>query len=151
MHVLSRRGFLLIAALATLLLAPATAEGGIGWCSKDPIVEIGGKRVHVYVASLDEILTTVTGPTDVLITVPTGVRTELISTDEGFNGLGYDVRFAESDDLDVTNTGIKVRVSVRVPASVELPVRVKVTDRRDDLLNREFGTTNSWVTGGVWL
>ena len=91
------------------------------------------------------------GPTEVRITVPVGVSTELISTDEGFAGQGYEVEFAESENLDATYMGVQIGVSVRVPAAVELPVKVKVTDGDDRGLNRDIGTTNAWVRLGARL
>ena len=147
-----RRGFVVLGLFAVLLGLTATPAGASPvWCAKDPVVEIGGKRVHVYVSSHEEILTTVSGPTKVRITVPVGVSTELISTDEGFAGQGYEVEFAESENLDATYMGVQIRVSVRVPAAVELPVKVKVTDGDDSGLNRDIGTTNAWVRLGARL
>ncbi len=149
---LGRRGFAVLGLFAVLVGLTATPAGASPvWCAKDPVVEIGGKRVHVYVSSHEEILTTVSGPTEVRITVPVGVSTELISTDEGFAGQGYEVEFAESENLDATDMGVQIRVSVRVPAAVELPVKVKVTDGDDNRLNGDIGTTNAWVRLGARL
>ena len=143
----TRRGSLLLGLLALLIAWTTTDVGaGIGWCRRDPIVDVGGKRAHVYVSSYEEILTAVTGATKVRIAVPDGVSTKLISTDEGFAGLGYDVLFEESDRLAVTNAGIQIRVSVRVPADEVLPVKLKVTDGNEEVLEVNTGVTGDWVT-----
>ena len=152
MRELGRRGFVVLGLIAVLAGFTANPAGASPvWCAKDPIVEIGGKRAHIYVSSYEEILSTVEGATEVRITVPVGVSTELISTDEGFAGQGYEVKFAESENLDVTNMKVQFRVAVRVPAAVELPVKVKVTDGDDNVLNRDIGTTNAWIRLGARL
>lgn len=138
----------LLAVLAALAAPPVTA--GLGWCQKDPIVDIGGKRAHVWVSSPMEILDVVSGPTKVVIAVPEGVDTELIATDEGF-GYGYNVRFVESDELRITGRGIEIEASAFVPSHGELPVRVEITDRKDNRLDLATGETNEWVTAAARL
>jgi hypothetical protein len=76
--------------------------------------------------------------------VPTGISHELISTDNGF-GQGYVVEFAESDDLQANNGNIQITVDVMVPASAELPIKVEITDRQDNLLKRKTGETNDHI------
>ena len=77
--------------LLALLLALQVdvARAGVGWCRADPVFEVGGRRGHVVVASLEELWDVANGPIKVVITVPKGVNTRLISTDRGF-GHGYD-------------------------------------------------------------
>ena len=143
----SRRVVPLLGLLALQLVLTGAPTGAIfGWCSRDPVVDIGGKRANIWVSSPNEILQKVTGPTVVKIAVPVGVGHELISTDDGFGfDPAYDVRFVESDRLAVTNLGIEIRVSVRVPADAELPVLVEVTDRDGAILASAMGATNAWV------
>ena len=143
----SRRIVPLLGLLALLLVVSSAPAGAIyGWCSKDPVVDIGGKRANIWVSSPNEILRKVTGPTVVTIMVPVGVGYELISTDDGFGfDPAYDVRFIESDRLAVTNLGIRIRVNVRVPADAELPVLVEVTDGNGAILVSASGGTNAWV------
>ena len=131
--------------LMLIVTAPG-ADALVGWCRKDPVVDIGGKRTHIWVASYEEINTAATGPTDVRITVPRGVSTELIRTDDGFGGHGETVSFHQSNDLRVTDRGIQIVVDVYVPATSTLPIRVEVTDRDDNLIERATGPTNQWVT-----
>ena len=145
------RGFQLIGALALLFVLTAGPVGaGIGICRTDPVIEVDGKRAHIYVSSLETILTKVIGPTEVVITVPNGVRTELISTDNGF-GLGWNVRFKDSGDLRVTDRGIEVHVSVSVPATATLPVETEMTDRNDMQLAQNRGMTNEAIKFRAWL
>jgi len=143
--VRSLRTIFSFVALAAVLAVMATPTGAtIGWCKRDPIVDIGGKRAHVYVSSLDSILVSATGPTDVVITVPNGVATDLIGTDDGF-GYGYNVRFEESGGLKTTNRGIQIEVEVEVPATDELPVLLEVTDGQNVVLAHKRGETNEEV------
>ena len=141
-------------ALALVFLALAlTAHGataGISWCRTDPVVDIGGKRAHVFVASPVDVLPAVTGPTQVVIAVPVGVPTQLIEVDSGF-GHGWTVSFAESDQLRVTAQGIEVRVRTYVPAGATLPVLTEVTNGAGAALGGNMGTTNGWTTTKVWL
>ena len=145
-HVLP--SFALLALL--LVLTAPTADAFLVWCRSDPVVDIGGKRAHVWVSGAEGILESVTGPTKVKIFVPEDVDTELVMTDEGF-GLGYDVRFVEDDDLRETPRGIQIRVEVYVPAKDDIPVRVELTDRDDNLLDQTTRATNQWLTTRAWL
>ena len=141
----------LLALLAVLFLLHGQSAGAIiQWCAADPVVDIGGTTMKVYVSAPIEILDAVTGPTVVEITVPTGVPVTLISTDPGF-GKGWDVRFAESDRLHITDRGIEVRVRTSVPAHGSLPVITEVVNGSDSVLGTVIGHTNSWDTVKVWL
>ena len=142
---LSRRAVPLVGLLALLLLVTTAPAGAIiGWCSKDPVVQIGGQRANIWVSAPNQILEAVTGPTLVRIAVPEGVPTALIATDDGFGwDPAYDVQFVESDRLEVTNLGIEVKVTVRVPADADLPVVVDIADRAGVVLASGTGVTNS--------
>ena len=141
----------LLALLAVLFLLHAQSAGAlIEWCARDPVVDIGGTTMKVYVSAPVDILETVTGPTVVEITVPTDVPITLISTDDGF-GLGWDVRLAESDKLRVTDRGIEVRVRTYVPANASLPVITEVVNGSDVVLGTAIGQTNTGDTVKVWL
>jgi hypothetical protein len=136
--------------LVLLALTAPIADATPGWCKRDPVIEVDGKRAHIYVSSLEEILGTVTGPTKVRIFVPHGVSTELIRMDEGF-GESYDVRFLRSDDLNANVFAVQILVEVFVPTPLELPVRVEIMNRQDDLLARSLGETNEWITARTRL
>ena len=136
----------LLIAMSFAVTTATTATATIGWCKKDPTVSIGGKIANVWVSSPDAILDSVAGPTEVVITVPKGVDTELLKTDDGFAGLGYNVRFKESGRLDETRRGIEIEVEVKVPADDNLPVLVEVTDVDNELLKDATGRTNRVVS-----
>ncbi len=144
------RGPLLGLLVIGFLLHAQSAGALIEWCKADPIVEIGGKRMHVYASGPSDLLEAVTGPTVVEITVPTGVPATLIATDPGF-GQGWDVRFAESDNLRVTDRGIEVRVRTYVPANGDFRVKTEATNGADIVLAEVMGRTNTWDTVKAWL
>lgn len=149
---LSRRSALPLLGAAALSVAGRArpAEAGVAWCKTDPVVRIGGRQAHVYVSSPRDVLSAATGPTDVVIAVPVGMSTELVSTDSGF-GYGWTVRFAESVDLRVTQVGIEVRVNTFVPATSDLIVVTDIADASGTVLASSLGKTNSWVSAKAWL
>ena len=142
----------LIVLLAVLFMLDARGAGAIvEWCRTDPVLDIGGERMHVFVSGPVDLLQTVTGPTIVEITVPAGVPYTLVSTDAGF-GLGWDVRITESDQLRVGDRGTEVRVRTSVPASTNgLRVMMEVTDGNQSVLDSRTSSTNGWQTVKVWL
>ena len=142
----------MIVLLAVLFMLDARGAGAIvEWCRSDPVLDIGGERMHVYVSGPVELLQVVTGPTIVEITVPAGVPVALISTDAGF-GLGWDVRITESNQLRVGGRGTEVRVRTSVPASINgLTVLMEVTDGNQSVLDSKTSSTNGWQTVKVWL
>ncbi len=141
----------LLGLLAMLFLLNGQSAGAIlEWCKSDPVLDIGGKRAHVYVSGPGDLLNAVTGPTVVEITVPTGVPVQIVSTDQGF-GYGWDVRITESDQLRVAKQGIEVRVRTYVPATATLPVTTQVTNGNDAVLAETTGTTNTGNTVKAWL
>lgn len=148
-RMLPHRLLLLAPMVLLLALQPIGVEATLGWCRTDPVVEIGGKRLHIDVYSLEEAKAAVTGATVLIITVPNGVSTELLRSDDGF-GLGWDVRFHRSDGFRSSDRGIEVRASAMVPAGSDLPVKVEMV-QRDKVLERETGSTNSWVVAKTWI
>ena len=88
-----------------------------------------------------------------IVTVPEGVKTQLILTDLGFLR-GYDVTFKQSSDLQKTDKGVEVRVEVYVPArDNDMPIKVEFSPRLLGLLNPDGveGTANQWVTLETFL
>jgi hypothetical protein len=80
--------------LALLILAAPVAAGR-RWCAKDPIVELNGIPVQMWVAIPEEYVPYVNGPIDMTISVPAEVQREITFLDEGFNGYGEVVRFKD--------------------------------------------------------
>jgi hypothetical protein len=139
------------AALAALAATARGAEARRAWCRTDPIVVIGGALADVFVSaplgSLVQAVLSVTGPNEIVVTVPQGVNAWLLLSDLGF-GRGNTVSFAQSADLQQTDSGIQVRVEVFVPAKTSFPVRVDFAPRLLGILNPVSveGSSNTWIT-----
>ena len=150
---------LTLVALAVVATAPA-ASAARAWCRTDPIVVIDGTFADVFVSGPLLAPLTVTGPTQLIITVPEGVKTQMILTDLGFLH-GYDYEFRQSSDLKKTRRGVEVRVEVYVPASDDsMPVKVEFSPRLLGLLGvlglnpatvSAEGTANEWITLNAFL
>ena len=151
----TRRDALRLLGLAAVALPAALRPGGAwatrGWCQTDPIVEIAGQRVDIALSSYEEMLELATGPAQVIITVPKGVPIRLVSTDAGFGGHGYDVRFNRSRKLANTEQVLEVQIKVRAPARKApgrpLPLRVTLTplDAGRLVADEAQGRANTWV------
>jgi hypothetical protein len=156
MRRLIERGLLalLVAALLQVLVAPGTGPPPrpptTRWCKNDPYIDVNGRRLHVWVASTEAIFPASSAPTRVQIAVPSGASRHLIGTDDGF-GFGYDVEFIESDELAATDQGVQIAVSVFVPASRPLPVKVDLTTPTNQLLEWQTGATNDWIVATTQL
>ncbi len=151
----TRRDALRLLGLAAVTLPAALRPAEIGatrgWCQTDPIVEIAGQRVDIALFSYEEMLELATGPAEVIVTVPRGVPVRLVSTDRGFGGHGYDVRFKRSKKLPNTEQVLRVQIKVRAPArnlpEGPLPLRVTLTPLEVGRLvaYEEQGLANDWV------
>ncbi len=138
--------------LAFVVMAPG-ASAARAWCRTDPVVVIDGTLADVFVSGPLLAPLKVTGPTKMIVTVPEGVKTQLILTDLGFLR-GYDVKFVQSSDLQKTDKGVEVRVEVYVPArDSSMPIKVEFSPRLLGLLNTDSveGTANQWVTLETFL
>ena len=147
----NRLAFLLIAVLLSVggstLIAPETAAYRT-WCRSDPVIVIDGVLVDIFVSAPPDALLKVTGPTEVVVTLPRGVDVQLVVTDLGF-GHGERVYFEESGKLKATDDGIDVRVNVYVPSrDDDMPVLVEFAPRIVGLLapTSAEGTANQWIT-----
>ncbi|CAA9552443.1 MAG: hypothetical protein AVDCRST_MAG19-933 [uncultured Thermomicrobiales bacterium] len=148
-RMLARRVLFLAPFALALALHPLGVEATLGWCRTDPLFAIDGKRVHIDVYSLEEALTSVTGPTELVITIPERVSYELLQSDDGF-GLGWNIRVQRSEDFEVREKGVEVRAVAVVPAAKQLPVKVEF-EHRDEVIARGIGTTNGPVAAKAWL
>ena len=132
-----------------LLAAPTAdqAAASKSWCRTDPIVLIDGHVTDIFVAAPLTAPLLVTGPTQVVVTVPSGVDAWLVLADLGL-GRGEEVSFEESDEIRETRQGVEVRVAVYVPATDDaMPVMVEVAPRLLGILwpDRAEGVANEWV------
>ncbi len=115
----------LSALAAPAALSPRPAAAVRGWCKRDPVIRIDGKTARIWVSTKEDRLPDVTGPTEVVVTVPERAKTEFVWADNGF-GYGYDLRFEESRRLKSGEQGTEVEVEVFVPArSDAVPIMVE--------------------------
>lgn len=120
------------------------ASAGRAWCYRDPVFKINGDVVDVLVGAPNDINGVANGPTRIVLTVPTGSTAELLATDAGFGGWGYDVRIATSDKL----AGHQVKVEVYQPVrSGTWPVQVRFVSRSADYPETIVASSaNKWIT-----
>jgi hypothetical protein len=141
---------LLLVMALSVLLSPTTFASR-SWCKTDPLIMVDGELANIFVMSSLTAPLKVTGPNEIIVSVPEGVDAELIVADLGF-GRGQIVRFATSPDLRVTEAGIEMRIAVRVPSwDASLPVRVEFAPRIVGILDPASaeGVANEWVTLNV--
>ena len=132
---------------ATSLVAMTRSTAAIrGWCRSDPLITIDGELADIFCTAPLETLLSVTAPTEIVVTVPRGVKAHLVLAGPGF-GRGERVRFETSRKLKQTRTGTDVAVAVMVPAQDDLPIGVEFAPRILGILNpdRAEGATNRWI------
>ncbi|MEX2314822.1 MAG: hypothetical protein WD628_03825 [Thermomicrobiales bacterium] len=82
-------------AMTAMLVFALPASATRNWCMRDPIVELNGSTVQIWVAIPEEYERYVNGPIRVTILTPTSVDRELVFVDEGFNGYGEKITWAD--------------------------------------------------------
>jgi hypothetical protein len=139
---------IVLAALAAILVAPSsTSAATIGWCHSDPVVVIGPNVVDIVLSAPLNAPLKVTGPNEIVVTVPESVSVASLSL-VGF-GRGEVVSIVHSSELAVTDAGIEVMVQAFVPATDStMPV---VLDFAPNVVGLLFPTSaqgfaNSWIT-----
>ena len=119
----SRRQFVRHAVVGgAALLVPAMldrkgAEAARSWCRADPDVLLERTFVRVEVAVPEEFLPLVNGPAWLRFNLPSGVDRELIWTDAGLNGYGYDVNFSTAYQPNKHVKKFSVNLMIQVPIS----------------------------------
>ena len=144
---------LAMALVLSLLLSAQGVEAARGWCQGAPVVVIDGQLADVYVGSSLAMLTSATGPIQLVVEVPLASTASVILNDLGF-GRGYAITVAHSASLTKTSTHTQVRIRVYAPASSStLPVTVTFAPRAlsAGLTAILFGTSasgtaNAWVS-----
>jgi hypothetical protein len=143
-----------LALLATLLIA-TPASAGRAWCARDPIVNLDGHIVQVWVAIPDEYVHLVNGPIDVEFSTPAGVERSVVFTDEGFNGHGERVTF-------VDNPAVAIEAPNSFPVSIHVSVSIDETLANAELSTRSIpmeitvivdgeSTVIHGVSSGSWI
>lgn len=146
---ITRRAFgtLLGSATAAILAPPDVAEAGRGWCRTDPLMLINGDLVDIFCTAPLSLLLSATGPTEIVVTVPKGIKAHLLLAGPGF-GRGEKVRIEKSNELKAGKRRVDVQVDVFIPANDDLEVGVEFAPRLLGILDPDIaeGRTNSWVT-----
>ncbi len=135
--------------LAVFSLGVTVRDAGAyrSWCRSDPVVVVGDAVADIFVSVPLDGLSRVTGPTQIVVTVPVGVGVTLATPGAGF-GYGEAVTFVESPALEATNDGVQVRVAVYVPSSDDaMPIQVEIAARVVGILApvSAEGKANGWV------
>ena len=136
-----------IVALLALTVAAAPASAGFGWCRSDPLVQIDGHLVDIFVSAPLLAPLKVTGPNQIVVTTPAGVESRLILKTLGF-GKGEKMTFKTSSALKTTAQGVEVQVAVYVPSGdSSMPVSVEFAPDVLGILApaRAEGSANEWV------
>lgn len=134
-----------VSLLALLLLAmPALA--GVTWCRADPIVELNGTEVQVWVAIDSQYEHLVSGPVEVTVFTPSRIDKRTTFLDAGFNGFGEEVNFRHRGRVSRDGSfPVEIRVSIPVDSwqlqrelgRSEIPIRVEVISGDGQLLDVE--------------
>ncbi len=130
----TQRRWLASSSLALLLIALVGGQIAIGsgWCRVDPIVEINGEEIQVWVAVPNGAEDAVNGPIEVEFTAPAGATTEVTFVDSGFNGYGETVTFAPGATVN-SDGSMNIQITVHVPmdtssmtSSDAVPVQLEI-------------------------
>lgn len=144
-------------ALVASLFVATPAAAGRAWCARDPIVNLGGHIVQVWVAIPNEYVDLVNGPIGVEFTIPAGMDRAVLFTDDGFNGHGEVVSFVDDGSHAGETPGsffLGVRMSVPLaegPAGIApptrgIPMRITVIDDGQTSVLQTWSTSSRFVT-----
>lgn len=137
-------------ALALALLVGMVGDAGAGrtWCRMDPVIKIDGKVADIWLNGAVELNSSATGPAQIVVRVPLGVRAEVLATDLGFNKQGYVITFREDPSLGRNASGPQIVIWASVPSPDDsLPLEVVFAPRSAPLP----GGSAMGVSGGVAL
>jgi hypothetical protein len=134
-------------AIAGIASGARSTDAARGWCRSDPLILIDGELADIFCTAPLSMLLKATGPNQIVVTVPKGVKTHLVLAGIGF-GRGEKVTFKTSKKLKKKNGRIDVVVKALIPAKEDLPVGVEFAPRILGILNPDTaeGFANSWVT-----
>jgi hypothetical protein len=147
----SRRRVLQSAATLATMAVVGDRQGSLaasrGWCRSDPFIAIEGVVIDIFCTAPLEAPWYVTGPTEIVVSVPVGVSAALVVAGVGF-GHGEVVRFEEKSRLKQLADGLELEVGVYVPANRELPIGVELARNLVGILTPTTaeGLTNQWIT-----
>lgn len=104
----------LLLGVLTLLLVSAPASAGRGWCARDPLVRIDGTEVQIWIAIPDDFVPYVKDKVKLKIAAPKGSSRQVLFTDEGFNGHGEEVSWADAKPTSDGSRPMDIEVHVIV-------------------------------------
>ncbi|MEZ4520526.1 MAG: hypothetical protein R3A46_02620 [Thermomicrobiales bacterium] len=146
---LGRRWFMSssLAMIAILALAGSTFAGG--WCRADPIVEIDGEAVQIWVAIPENLQPAVNGPIQVIVSRPWNANSRVLMLDSGFNGHGERVTFFANNgrnrdgsmDIDVFVV-VPINQQALPPGTWQAPVMVEIITAK----GKTVAYGNNWWT-----
>jgi hypothetical protein len=153
---LSRRRAAKLIAGAALAAVPMAglardASAGRAWCRMDPEFDINGEILHVYLSADERINKHVSGPSIVTLFVPNSANARFIWADEGFGGLGYDVRIEYVDWLDIDPDSGKVSIEVETytPAKEKYQILAEAVHEKHsnnkEIWEQKKGITNKAI------
>ena len=121
----------LLLGLLAVILTTVPTLAGVTWCRADPIVELNGRQVQLWVDVPQEYASKVTGPIQVEISTPSAVSRQVILTDSGFNGYGEQVTFTTSGGSLLPGGSFYMTFVIRVPMQgtwKQIPVQIEVVN-----------------------
>lgn len=141
--------------LIAILLITAPVSAGRQWCAIDPIVELNGTELQVWVAIPAEFVPLVNGPVAVEFRTPAGVTRSVVLTDAGFNGFGEVVSFSDDPSRVVSASGVfRVDISTVVPIDTSLagaPADPSLLPLQITIIENGRATTTPVLNNGRWV
>ena len=137
--------------LMALMLFVMPVSAGVGWCRADPIVELNGNRVQIWVAVPEHYAAKVSGPIQVEINAPSIVSRKLIFTDAGFNGHGERVTFTTNGGSLLPDKSFYMTFIIQVPMNgvyTTVPVQVEVVNPNG---SRTYYYGSQWNVNGTFV
>lgn len=146
--------FALFPALLIFALTAMPAGAGVQWCRTDPVVAFNGAEVNIWLSIPQQWEAAVTGPSAFTVTVPSDVTREVVSMDEGLNGLGETVTFVNS--APANGDEFTISVFADVPFAFDsiplMDVPMLLTIELPDGQTFEFeGSSRSGVSGSFQM
>lgn len=120
-----------VVALCAFVLLSSSASAGWSWCAKDPVVALNGAQLQILVSIPQELQTVVNGPVQVDVSVPPGVTSAVVFTDDGFNGYGERVRFITDGNLHRFGDAFSATIRASVPTTGQV-IPTQLTIVSDD-------------------
>lgn len=133
-----------LAMLAVLVLTMPAAAGR-KWCARDPIVALNGHEMQMWVGIPEEYVSLVTGAVEVRISVPSGVNTQTLFLDAGFNGFGEKVTYGT-----LTTGKLYANGAFDIQIQAKVPINTKKLKRMPLQLTINFGGDATETAPGVW-